>query len=118
MYLFSSALKKYYRKEGNKILFHGEMTLNTLAMRMWERLDFSNMDASILSKVINGKRLFSNQQFNIFCDILQLPDTERDDLRLHLIYDINARNGIEIDSYFIRRKELEAVMNRKLSAAE
>jgi tetratricopeptide (TPR) repeat protein len=53
------------------------MTLNELAIKMWERLDCQGMDASVLSKVLKGERIFNLRQLNTFCDILNSSSEER-----------------------------------------
>lgn len=70
-------LKKYYHKEGNRIVFQNGMSLNQLAMAMWEGLGFKSVDPSVVSRVINGKRLFTPAQLRIFCQILDIPQDKR-----------------------------------------
>lgn len=54
---------------------------------MWESLGCSGVDKSVLSKVINGTRLFTPPQLEIFCSILKIPDKERDKLHYCLYMD-------------------------------
>ena len=68
----SKALQKYYLQKGNRIIFQNKMTLNQLAITMWERLGFKEIDASVLSRVINGERLFTIKQLEVFCEIVKI----------------------------------------------
>lgn len=51
-------LQQYYTKKGNRIIFSNGLTLNQLALEMWERLDYQGIDVSVLSRVIGGRRFF------------------------------------------------------------
>ncbi|KKR66792.1 MAG: hypothetical protein UU09_C0046G0018 [Microgenomates group bacterium GW2011_GWA2_40_6] len=86
-------LKKYYRKEGNRVVFQNGMSLNQLAMVMWENLGFKGIDPSVVSRVINGKRLFTIAQLRVFCQILDLPQDQRNILFLALSDDVIWRFG-------------------------
>lgn len=70
-------LQKYYRHQGNRIIFAHKMTLNQLALEMWARLEEQGIDSSILSKIINGKRLFTKKQLDAFCQVLHLDKLEK-----------------------------------------
>ena len=61
---------------------------------MSEKLNFSEVDSSVLSKVINGKRLFTQKQLDIFCNILNLNERQKFDLTNALIDDTLERHGI------------------------
>ena len=81
MSYLSEALKKYYLKQEGKVIFANKQTLNQLSFQMWEELNFSQIDSSVLSKVINGKRLFTSQQLKVFCKILNLNEKEEEYFR-------------------------------------
>ncbi len=68
-------LQKYYQRQSNRIIFVNKMTLNQLALAMWERLGYQGVDASVLSRVINGERLLTPRQLEVFCEILKLEIT-------------------------------------------
>lgn len=74
---FAKALQKYYLHKSNKIVFCNQMSLNQLSLAMWERLGFREMDPSILSRVINGKRLFTKKQLQVFCKVLKIRQKDR-----------------------------------------
>jgi len=90
---FSQTLIKHYRRLGNRVIFANGMTLNQLALEMWENLEGREIDSSVLSKVINGKRLFSFKQLRIFCDLLKLPQFERNHLFKSLSKDLLSKFG-------------------------
>ncbi len=84
---FASSLKKYYSRQKNKIIFSNKMSLNKLALAMWERLNYQGIDASVLSRVINGQRLFTLKQLEVFSEeYRQLKESLLSDIynRYHL----------------------------------
>jgi hypothetical protein len=92
---FTTELQKYYSRSGKKIIFSNKMTLNQLALEMWVRMGYSGVDASVLSRVINGKRLFTPSQLKIFADILKIPKSSRFILNDLLYEQIFQRYGID-----------------------
>lgn len=61
---------------------------------MWEELNFSQVEPSVLSRVISGSRLFTQSQLEVFCGILDISESERDYLYTCLREDICQRQGI------------------------
>lgn len=96
------ALKKHYTHKGNRLIFSNGMNLNQLALAMWERLGFEGVDSSVLSKVLNGKRLFKLKQLEIFCDLLSLERGHRVRLNEVLIEELSIRYGFKED-FFVER---------------
>ncbi len=94
---FSSSLTKYYERLGNKIIFRNGSTLNELALKMWERLNFQDMDPSFLSRVLNGERLFSLKHLKIFSEILKLSTHEAKDLEYALSLARLKRYNLDLD---------------------
>lgn len=92
----SKQLRNYYRKVGNRIIFQGKYSLNQLALELWQRLGYKGIDASSLSRVINGKRLFTIQQLEAFCRIIALKKQERDQFFLALEEDYLRRYGLKL----------------------
>jgi hypothetical protein len=68
----SASLQRYYNRKGNRVVFANGMSLNQLAFEMSERLDFREVDASVLSRVLTGKRVFTQKQLSVFISILKL----------------------------------------------
>lgn len=97
MTFLSRKLENYYRRDGNRFRFKNNRSLNELAMEMWEKLHYRQMDPSILSKVVNGKKLFSLKQLNIFCDILKISSKERKTLQRLLMKDLMISKGFSIE---------------------
>jgi len=91
MNLFSQQLKNYYHRDGNKIIFCNLMTLSELALAMWEKLGNQEIDGSVLSRVLHGKRLFSRKQLVIFCKILALSELDSQLLKQLLTQEILTR---------------------------
>lgn len=77
MEYLASELQKYYRKVHNKLIFTNGMDLNQLALEMWTELGFRGADASLLSRVLHGERLFTKEQLYVFYTILELNDSEK-----------------------------------------
>jgi len=92
-------LQKYYLHKGNRIIFANKMTLNQLAITMWERLGFHEMDASVLSRVIHGERLFTQKQLSVFCDLLKISRREKFSLKEILLSDIYKKFRLEPNFY-------------------
>lgn len=77
------------------------MTLNQLALEMWERLGYREIDASVISRVLKAERLFTSKQLKIFCSILKL-DSKLENLQEFLMIDAVSRFGL--DREFIIKK--------------
>lgn len=84
-------LKNYYRKSSNKIIFKGGISLNGLSLTMWEKLGCSQIDASVVSRVLKGERLFTYKQLEIFCQLLDCDKKEAAKLKHALIIDLLIR---------------------------
>ncbi len=97
----SQALRQYYSKEANKIVFQNNLSLNKFALAMWERLDFAEVDASVLSRVLRGERLFTPRQLDIFCSILFLDQSKREYLFFCLHRDRCLEYGVSFDTVFL-----------------
>ena len=81
-------LEKYYSRKGNRLIFSNGMTLNQLALEMWERLGYREIDASVLSRFLQGERLLNLRQFQIFCQILRINGQRRKEYTKLLNYKI------------------------------
>lgn len=92
----SKILKHYYQRVGNKTIFQGKFTLNQLALELWQRLGYRGIDSSSLSRIINGKRLFTVEQLGGFCVILSLTQRQKDELFLALEEDYLHRYGLKL----------------------
>lgn len=91
----SAALSRYYSREKKRIIFRDGRALHELAMAMWEELGFQQVDASVISRVLNGERLFTASQLKVFCTVLTLPKREEEYLFLCLEHDRN----LELSKY-------------------
>lgn len=111
----TNELKKFYAREGRKIVFTNGMNLSKLADEMAFQLEmetgFEQVDPSVLSKVINGKRLFNHDQLNVFCDVLEVSDEDRWRLKtaLHeeMILTPSMREKVNFMRDIIERQLLE-----------
>lgn len=92
----AKTLQSYYKRQGNRIIFLSGMTLNQLALEMWEKLGCREIDASVLSRVINGKRLFSLHQLRVFCQLLSLNKKQSELLNVSLQQDHIQKLGLEL----------------------
>ncbi len=97
----SQALMKYYSREGKRILFENGDSMNQLALSMWERLGFQQIDASVLSRVIKGERLFTAPQLRAFCSLLSLPRHDEEHLVTCLQQDYNSRLDLVVGTTLI-----------------
>lgn len=94
MSYLSEAMQKYYTHEGVRVRFQNRWSLNQLAMAMWEMLEFQQIDASVLSRVLKGERLFTPKQLEVFCELLAIPREEYEHLLACLRMDHNVRAGL------------------------
>ncbi len=80
---------------------------------MWERLDYSEMDSSVLSKVINGQRLFTFKQLRVFCDIMNFSHKQRNMLFDALTNDKMMNEGLDYkkENKFLYRAKLNNQAN-------
>lgn len=67
------------------------ITLNELALEMSERLGFHEIDASVLSRVLKGERIFTQKQLSVFCRTIKLNRTKEDLLKATLHAEIYSR---------------------------
>jgi len=67
------------------------MTLNQIALEMSERLDFKEVDTSVLSRVLAGERIFTQKQLSIFCRVLGLNRIQEGLLKATLHSEIYSR---------------------------
>lgn len=102
----SEALKKYYKQEGKTLLFNKDISLSNLSLQMWENLGFHKVDASVLSRVLKGKRLFTPSQLQVFCHILAMPKSEEEFLFQCLSKDYFQRDNVTIDSHLVSENDL------------
>lgn len=75
------------------------MTLNQLALKIWEQLGFTGIDSSVLSKILSGQRLFTTNQLRTFCHILHLDQVDTNYLYECLFFDMSNRFGFKQDFY-------------------
>ncbi len=101
MSYFAQSLQSHYQKHGRRIIFTNGMSLNQLALKMWELLDYQEMDVSVLSRVINGERLFTPTQLKVFSKILKLNKDDRKYLFYCLVKDYNLKKNLNIDNFLI-----------------
>ncbi len=90
-------MQELTKKERNRILFKGGLTLSELALQMWEALGHQKVDAANLSRVLHGERLFTPEQLEVFCHILKLNQYEISDMRSALYKDYYEKYGIVIE---------------------
>lgn len=91
----SEELAKYYKRVGGRIVFTNGETLNQLAISLWEKLNYKEVDVSVLSRVIKGERLFTHSQLQVFCTHLHLTQVQYEKLRRALSNDILLKHNIE-----------------------
>lgn len=89
-----------------------------MALQMWELLDFSEIDHSVLSKVIHGERLFTFKQLSVFCKLMKLSQIQRNVLFDALINDKMANEGINIEKnklLYVAKLNFQTNINRNNS---
>lgn len=111
----SQALSGFYQKEKNRLVFKGGFSLSELALYMWSDLGCKNIDASVLSRIINGKRLPTPSQLDKLCLALRLSPQQKEYLFYCLSQDYWQRDNTAVPSSFISTDDLMAVL-RQLTA--
>lgn len=86
-------LTKYYIREKNQIIFLNKMNLQAFALEMYKRIGYEQIDASVISRVLKGERLFQVKQLEVFCDILEITDVEKIQLFFALQKDCLIQKG-------------------------
>jgi hypothetical protein len=95
--LLSETIKKYYTRDGNRLVFSEKgFSLNRLAWEMNERLDYKEIDPSVVSRVLSGERLFTLKQLKVFCSVINITGSNFQKLYEALIYDFEKRYGFNI----------------------
>lgn len=98
----SRLLQDYLKHRGNKIVFKNRVHLSQLAILMWEKLGYKEVDASVLSRVIHGERLFTPTQLKIFCRVLSLNQEEKERFTNALSQDILSRSNINTEDFIMK----------------
>lgn len=75
-------------------MFNYKYSFEEVALEMWEKLGFSQIDTSVLSRVLKGERLFTPSQLKTFCEVLNLDDSDEAYLFRCLSQDYMIRGGI------------------------
>jgi len=97
----AEALTKYYHRSRGRAVFRNGLSLNQLALLMWEESSACGIDPSVLSKVLSGKRLFTASQLRVFCTTLGIRRMDRDYLFYCLYKDYCRKDGVKLDAPFI-----------------
>lgn len=114
----AKAIKKFYEREQNKVVFKNKMSLNQLALEMWEKLEYQQIDASVISKVINGIRLFTPIQLKTFCSILNISRKEEEYLHYCLYMDYCSRYGVNFSYAFFSTYDAYDLLDSLIKEAE
>ncbi len=112
------ALTNYSKRSGGKIVFCNGFSLNKLALAMWERAPSCGIDASILSKVVNGKRAFTPQQLSVFCQALNINHADREYLFYCLYKDQCLKRGVEVGIPFVASAGTQVLIEGLMQQAD
>lgn len=107
-------LEQYCHRNKSKIIFSNGMNLSDLAISMWEQLGYREIDASVISRVLRGERLFSFKQLKIFCEILKIPQREMNSLVDSLYSELCFKFGFEEIFYVQETKHLTNLITDNL----
>lgn len=118
MNFLAEGLKKYYIRQKSRIIFCGNMSLNALSLTLWQMLECSEIDPSVISRVLKGTRLFSPKQLQAFCKALSIQGVEKQDLFSRLSKDILLREGFESISMSIEHKHFVSFISRQFHTLE
>ena len=111
----SFALKKYYVRKKNRIFFSDSISLHEMTLSLWQELGYAEIDASVLSRVLQGERLFTSKQLSAFCKLLGLEKEERENLFTCLAKDLLKREGLINQTLVIQPKSLSNLFGQQLT---
>lgn len=114
----ASGLKKFYERTDYKFIFTNGMSLNRLALEIWERLGHQEVDASVLSRVLRGNRSFTPFQLEVFCSILKIPKSEKQYLHHCLYLDYCSRFGVKLEGVLSPTYDVYDLVEALLKKAE
>lgn len=109
------ALRKYYVRKKNRIFFSDTFSLHEMTMNLWQELGYAEVDASVLSRVLQGKRLFTTKQLSAFCKLLKIKQEERELLFTCLAKDLLQREGLMKKTFVIPPEYLANLFHQQLS---
>lgn len=118
MKFLAEGLKKYYTRKKNRIIFRGNISLHDLSLTLWQELEFSEIDTSVVSRVLQGKRLFSPKQLHTFCKIVSIQGAEKLDLFSRLAKDVLSRAGMNSMHIGIEHTHLASFISKQLQMLE
>lgn len=118
MNFLAEGLKKYYTRQKNRIVFCGNISLHDLSLTLWQELEFSEVDTSVVSRVLQGKRLFSPKQLHAFCKIVSIQGAEKLDLFSRLAKDVLMRADIDTAHMGINQTHFASFISRQLRMLE
>lgn len=113
----ATALRRHYTIVGKTLVFSGGRTLQEVALSMWQELEFSQVDASVLSRVVHGKRLFTFRQIDAFCRVLSLSPSQRETLYHNLIKDLCEKHDVAFPGLFVSTPDIIAMVNQLIKNA-
>jgi hypothetical protein len=94
----ANTLKQYYIRQGNRVIFTNGMTLNELADTLAVLVEGYEVDASVLSKAINGHRLIAPRIIKALVEVLNLAPEQHWELQCAFMKDDALRRyGIDLD---------------------
>ena len=109
-------LTKYYTREKHRIVFLNNMSLQKFALEMYEKIGYEQIDASVISRVLKGERLFQVEQLEVFCTILQLPREEKRQLFVSLQKDCLTQKGfskVYIEEFYSQQELPKKIISMK-----
>lgn len=97
----SKGLLRFYTKIDRRIFFRNSLTLHTLSLNLWQDLGFREIDESVLSRVLQGKRLFTPKQLDVFLKHMRANFDEAQFLSYCLLKDICERRQGTPPQFFL-----------------
>lgn len=110
-------LAKYYIRKKHKVIFLNNMSLQSFALEMYEKIGYEQIDASVISRVLKGERLFQVKQLEVFCTILRLPQEEKRRLFVALQKDYLTQKGfsrVYLEEFYSQQKLSEKILPMKM----
>lgn len=86
-----------------------------MTMNIWQELGYVEVDTSVLSRVLQGKRLFTTKQLSAFCKLLKIEHEEQELLFACLAKDLLQREGLTKKTFVMPPKHLANLFHHQLS---
>jgi len=88
--LQAQILRKYFHKNGNKLVFFGGLSMNKLVQAMWDDMGYVSIDVGFFSRVVNSKAKLNKDHLISLFRLLKISDQDK----ITLLNTVNSTNKL------------------------